>query len=85
MRPGHELMARDLAGRSFGRLGVLRQSAPRAGDTNYRYYDCVCECGTPAPHVRGDSLLNGKSRSCGCLRRETTVAVHTGRRKKVGI
>lgn len=36
---------------------------------NRNYWNCTCECGTNR-NVRQEDLLNGKSKSCGCLNRE---------------
>lgn len=56
----------DLAGQRFGRLTVT-------GPYRKRYWTCVCDCGTSA-EVFGGSLTQGLTRSCGCLRNETTAA-----------
>lgn len=72
----------DLTGRTFDRLTVLRRSDPRWSDTMLAYYDCKCACGNDAPHIRSDSLRNGQSRSCGCLRSDTTRARHAMAREK---
>lgn len=57
---------RDLVGKSFGRLTILsesgRQEMPPFGKT----YLCQCSCGN-RPIVARGRLLNGNTRSCGCL------------------
>ena len=40
------------------------------------YYRCKCECGT-IKDVRADHLKSGKSRSCGCLQKETVSKILT--------
>lgn len=59
----------DLTGMKFGRLTVLRQSAP-IPSTTAAIWACRCECGeitdVASPHLR-----SGATRSCGCLARDT--------------
>lgn len=64
--------ARNLVGEKYGRLSVVgyygyepTQSGP------LHYYECKCDCGSDAV-VSSRSLLYGKSKSCGCLKRELT-------------
>lgn len=57
----------ELVNKKFGRLTVVKQarSYPRRGS----FWACECECGTKT-EVRGDRLVSGKTRSCGCLKAE---------------
>lgn len=58
----------DLAGKRFGRLAVLhRVENTKAGQSQWM---CKCDCGTQLV-VAGQSLRNGRSKSCGCKRAET--------------
>lgn len=57
----HEIT--DLTGKKFGRLSV---TGFHHRDTR-TYWDCHCECGTKKVVV-GYALLNGDTKSCGCLR-----------------
>ena len=51
----------------FGRLSVVRY----AGIKNHRHlWLCKCDCGSERT-VRGNSLRDGNTRSCGCLNRES--------------
>jgi hypothetical protein len=60
----------DLRGRTFDRLRVLGSGAPASsGKTTWR---CECSCGSCARDYRTNQLRNGKTRSCGCLRSETS-------------
>ena len=73
MRPN----IKDLTGKKFGRLTAVRihSHAPIR-------WECNCECG--AKHVTlSASLVNGRSRSCGCLSRDVAIATHSthGRHK----
>lgn len=54
----------DLVGKDFGRLHVV---ALATGDWVGRRYECVCICGNKVT-VRGSTLVNNATRSCGCLR-----------------
>lgn len=62
---------RDLTGRKFGRLTVLE----RAEDVRYKngamavQWKCRCDCGNIVIK-RTQGILNGKTKSCGCLRDE---------------
>lgn len=59
---------RDLTSERFGRLTVLYRAETRGKNVDYV---CECECGE-FPTVRGQSLVNGDTRSCGCLSKELT-------------
>lgn len=59
---------KDLVGLRFGRWLVTAHGRPFPGESR-RPYACRCDCGTEKV-VRRSSLLDGSSRSCGCLMRE---------------
>lgn len=59
----------DMIGKKFGRLTVTKLSKNRSSDGRLMYY-CDCDCGTIDVEVRGKSLRNGTTQSCGCLHRE---------------
>jgi len=63
----------DLTGRAFGRFAVQK----RAINSRWREtrWECLCQCGHSSI-VRAKHLLSGRSRSCGCLKRELAVALH---------
>lgn len=63
-------MRTDLSGQVFGRLYVAFPAGSR--DDN-KYYFCVCECGELTVVMRGN-LTRGRTRSCGCLRREAQTS-----------
>jgi hypothetical protein len=65
---------KDLTGRVFGRLTVLRR---RAEDLNGRVAWIVkCECGNEHV-VNPDGLVRGATKSCGCLAREVAARIKT--------
>ena len=61
---------RDLCGQRFGRL-LVQQRANKPG--RRVVWQCVCDCGAQVSVV-ADPLLDGRTRSCGCLRDEVTSA-----------
>ena len=71
----------DLTGGKFGRWTVLEKTGKKHNKISYL---CKCECGTVRV-VTADTLINGRSLSCGCFqkevvsRRETTHGM-TGKR-----
>ncbi len=60
----------DLLGQSFGRLTVVKRN-PNSPAGKARWL-CSCQCGGQV-EVLGASLLNGRSKSCGCLKDERTA------------
>ena len=63
----------DIIGMKFGRLQVLEHSRhwydKTAGGDRFRHsYLCQCNCGNEVI-VRRQCLLNGMTRSCGCLKK----------------
>lgn len=59
-----------LIGRRFGRLLVV--ALDRRGPP-HPYWRCSCDCGRSVV-VQAGSLKSGKTRSCGCLQRDTVSA-----------
>ena len=64
----------DLRGQKFGKLTVLRENG--RDKHNKVLWLCRCECGNEVT-VRGDSLRNENTTSCGCYRRERVVETST--------
>lgn len=61
-------IVKDIIGLKFGKLTILSISNER-GNKNQIRYNCLCDCGSP--HITsGDSIRGGKSKSCGCNRKE---------------
>lgn len=59
----------DLTGLRFNRWRVLK-FVPN--DKKAAYWECICDCGNKHI-VKGSALVNGYSKSCGCLQRETAT------------
>lgn len=57
----------DLTGKRFGRLVVIKRV--ENGNRRSLRWLCRCDCGKETV-VFGDSLKQGKTKSCGCLARE---------------
>lgn len=54
---------KDIIGKKFGRLTVVERV-----DKTFHFL-CVCSCGTTKKIYKG-SLIDGLTKSCGCLRKE---------------
>lgn len=63
--------APNLTGRRFGRWTVLRRAGRSAA--NKALWACRCSCGNAA-QIPSGNLLDGRTRSCGCLGRALTAA-----------
>lgn len=63
----------DLTGLKFNRWTVISQAAkPAMASQTGIFWNCVCDCGAHQV-VYGVSLRQGNSKSCGCLRAETSA------------
>ena len=61
---------KDLTGKKFGRLYVDSVHGKTKDGKRY-IYNCTCDCGNHC-EVLGELLSSGKTKSCGCLRKEIT-------------
>lgn len=61
-------MVIDLTNQKFHKLTVIRRGPNSKKIT--RWY-CDCDCGSKDVLVSRSSLINGTTKSCGCLKRET--------------
>ena len=67
----------DMTGTRFGRLVVLERAAdqvslhPGSNAKRSVRWRCLCDCGAVV-EVLGMNLRQEQTRSCGCLRRETS-------------
>lgn len=68
-----------MIGQRFGRLVVVTE----AHKTRHRHWKCMCDCGN-GHVVRGSSLKNGHTQSCGCLGAERRLKAATEAKIKHG-
>lgn len=73
MSDGHSSNFIDLTGKRFGRLIAKEIAESRNWVV---YWKCICDCGNTTT-VSSAKLRNGKTRSCGCLRKEMTIERNT--------
>lgn len=59
--------ANDLTGRKFGML-IANARSIRKGKNRQSYWECNCDCGSVCT-VAHSQLVNGSTKSCGCLRK----------------
>ncbi len=67
----------DRTGQVFGRLTVMCQAESKRSETNkgnHARWRCRCECGSTVV-VDVGNLRSGRTKSCGCLRRESVLAI----------
>ena len=60
---------RDLSGKKFGRLTVIKYD--HSDKNGFAYFECICDCGNSCV-VKGSQLVakTRPTRSCGCLQKE---------------
>lgn len=64
-----ELRKFDLTGKRFGRLKVIKDVG-KSKDRNI-IWECLCDCGK-IKNIKGNNLMQGRTKSCGCLNKEIT-------------
>lgn len=57
----------NLSGQRFGKLVVLEKDNQIHKD-GFAYWICKCDCGNITRPIRGTSLTNGHTKSCGCIK-----------------
>ncbi|MGN1033442.1 MAG: hypothetical protein ACI4PU_08230 [Intestinibacter sp.] len=68
----------DLAGQTFNKWEVIEYDyTNKYGNA---YWKCRCECGT-IKSVMGYTLKNGKSKSCGCLRKKAKKEAYNANKR----
>lgn len=72
---------KDLTGQRFGHLTVLERA--EKGKFSGAYWLCRCDCGAEKI-IRGLTLKNGRTQSCGCLQKEVASQLCTKMRNKHG-
>lgn len=67
----------ELIGKTFGRLTVLKRDLSKpSGKGKTVYWICKCQCGNIVS-VSGESLKKGRTKSCGCLRKQLITKKNT--------
>jgi len=70
----------DLIGQKFGRLTVINKVDRRTKD-GMVIWNCKCDCGNYKETI-GTRLKGGRTKSCGCLSKESTVNANLARKLK---
>lgn len=74
-------MVKDMVGKTFGFLKVISRAEDRVSSGRQEtMWLCECKCGN-RKEVRGTSLRNGNTVSCGCYRNEASGVRMTKRAK----
>lgn len=60
-----------MRGRRFGRLSIPLDAEPEFRQ-HHSYWPCVCDCGVNRI-IRDEVLLDGRTKSCGCLRADPSM------------
>lgn len=68
----------DLTGKKFGKLTVISQFKKKMPDMQRRW-NCLCDCGGEKI-VKANSLIKGKTKSCGCLSNRTRLGSLVGKK-----
>lgn len=69
----------DLTGKRYGRWTVLYQTENKF-KTRMTMWHCRCDCGNERDISRSN-LVNGKTKSCGCYRKEKSQKIDEAKRK----
>lgn len=75
---------KDLTGKKFGRLTVIKQVEDHIepSGAHVDMWLCICECEEQnIRSIAGASLRKGRTKSCGCLQRESAKALGKSKRK----
>lgn len=66
----------NLIGQKYGKLTVVEEAPKKANRTAWY---CKCDCGNAnLIHVTGNNLRTGKTKSCGCAKKESKIIDMTG-------
>jgi len=67
----------SLLGQTFERLTVIDRIAKEKNGKNYYFWVCKCICGNVV-NVKGNCLLSGVTKSCGCIMEERKLGSYEG-------
>ena len=80
-------MQKDITGQRFGRLIVVKKVRPYEVDYKFTnretHYLCKCDCDGQII-IQGSALRHGRTKSCGCIRRENAAEVGRQRGRQYG-
>lgn len=60
---------KDITNQRFNRLIAIRQIDKKSPNNGSFFWECLCDCGKTV-FVRRDQLISGRTKSCGCLKKE---------------
>lgn len=76
---------KEYINRKFGRLTIISEGKTvKYIKNNVLYVNCICECGTKK-EIELNSIIRGKSKSCGCYSREISSINSTKHGKLKGL
>lgn len=67
----------DLTGQRFGNLTVIKQNIEKS-KPGRMFWECLCDCGNKKI-IYGNSLRNGNTKSCGCLKEINLIGQRFGK------
>ena len=70
-------------GQKFGRLTIIKEERILKNESSNIVAICECNCGGTKSSDRY-SIVSGKTTSCGCIRKETTIAFNKTKKKPPG-
>lgn len=68
------MACKDEKGNVYGLLTVLERDYSKKGSHKNAFWKCKCQCGKETI-VIGSKLRNGETKSCGCLRKQSTGVI----------
>lgn len=71
----YQRVRNDISGKRFGRLVAL-SPLPKSNKKRNIVWSCVCDCGESIS-VSSSQLVSGKTKSCGCLQKESIIKEST--------
>jgi len=83
MRDYEKIPVYKLIGKKYGRLTILSKVARTSYYAEPIQIKCRCDCGKITIKNKR-SVLNGITKSCGCLRRENSINRNKRNRKYIG-
>ena len=74
---------KDLTGQFFGHLEVLYKDEEKTKKEGRTFWFCQCNCKNKTiVSISTSQLTSGKTRSCGCLRRQSLIEYNKANKKK---